>query len=569
MKLIIREYLGSLIERDELDAVLPDLLSELGFTVYSRPQRGTVQHGVDIAAVGEDEDGERKVFLFSVKQGDLTRQDWDGTPQSLRPSLNEIRDAYIPSRIPKRYSALKVVICLCFGGDVQEQVRASITGYINENTTDHISFDEWNGDRIASLLLSGVLRENIFPKHMRSSFQKAVAMVDEPDVAYRHFVDLMFKLRKAADTSQKASVRAARQIYICLWILFVWARDIDNIEAPYRTSELALLNIWHLFRPLIGKKSKNAKAVGVVVDQLIQLHLAIAGEFLEKKVFPFVDKQHALSMAVQSQSHVDINLKLFDLLGRVAMEGLWLHWLLDIGEGKAVKETQEAIEQITTNGFKLIQNNPALFSPLCDQHAIEISLFLMLSVISGNNNENISCWLREIVDRLSITVPTHGRYPCVFTDYRDLIDHPRERSEEYRTEATSGSMLLPLLASWLIALKDKGALAKLIELTDKELAHCTLQLWLADSASEDQMYRGGHNHGVALTDLRLSATGEELLDTVWEACRKEKGFEALSAIQCGFWPIITLACRHFRHPLPPQFWINLVRTTDISDAEVD
>ena len=70
MKLLFRNYLGSLREREELDAILPDLLSELGYTVYSRPQRGTAQAGVDIAAVGKDDDGERKLFLFSVKQGD-------------------------------------------------------------------------------------------------------------------------------------------------------------------------------------------------------------------------------------------------------------------------------------------------------------------------------------------------------------------------------------------------------------------------------------------------------------------------------------------------------------------
>src|SRR5690606_8127489 len=109
MKLIFRQYLASLREREELDAILPDLLSELGYTVYSRPQRGTAQAGVDIAAVGEDEDGERKVFLFSVKQGDLTRRDWDGgTPQALRPSLNQILDTYIGTKIPKRYQELKV-----------------------------------------------------------------------------------------------------------------------------------------------------------------------------------------------------------------------------------------------------------------------------------------------------------------------------------------------------------------------------------------------------------------------------------------------------------------------------
>lgn len=88
MKLVIKEYLASLKEREELDAMLPNLLSEMGFTVYSRPGRGTRQYGVDVAAVGTADDGQRKIYLFSVKQGDLNRQDWDGTPQALRSSLN-------------------------------------------------------------------------------------------------------------------------------------------------------------------------------------------------------------------------------------------------------------------------------------------------------------------------------------------------------------------------------------------------------------------------------------------------------------------------------------------------
>jgi hypothetical protein len=80
MKLVFRQYLASLRERRELDAVLPDLLSELGYTIISRPMVGTRQYGVDVAALGAGADGKRKLYLFSIKQGDLTRADWDGTP---------------------------------------------------------------------------------------------------------------------------------------------------------------------------------------------------------------------------------------------------------------------------------------------------------------------------------------------------------------------------------------------------------------------------------------------------------------------------------------------------------
>ena len=48
MKLILKQYLSSLRERGELDAILPDLLSQLGLIVFSRPGRGTRQDGVDV-----------------------------------------------------------------------------------------------------------------------------------------------------------------------------------------------------------------------------------------------------------------------------------------------------------------------------------------------------------------------------------------------------------------------------------------------------------------------------------------------------------------------------------------
>jgi hypothetical protein len=561
VKLIIRDYLASLKEREELDAILPDLLSELGFTVYSRPGRGTVQHGVDIAALGTDDIGEQKVFLFSVKQGDLTRQDWDGTPQGLRASLNEIRDAYIPTRIPEKYKNFKVVICLCFGGDIQEQVRTAVTGYIKQNTTDCVSFDEWNGDKIAGMLLQGVLREEILPKALRSSFQKAVAMVDEPDVAYRHFAHLVRRLREAANTSQRAGVTTARQLYVCLWILFVWARDIDNIEAPYRASELALLNIWDLLRPFIGIDNDDARAITAVLHQLIQLHLIVAGELLERKVFPHVEKRHALSMAVGSRSSVDVNLKLFDLLGRIAMTGLWLHWSASFNVNRERPETQSGLAELYTKGFKLIQNNPTLLSPLCDQHAIEIALFLLFWAATQTSKNGVASWLREIVNRLDYTIRTHGKYPCVYTDYRDLMVHPIDRSDEYRKEATSGSILIPLLAAWLSGLNEQEPLGTLVELKQSELEHCTLQLWMPDKDSENELYIGGHDHGTALCDLPLSLTGTELLDTIAEACQRENSFRNLTPNKTGYWPIIFLACRHYRFPIPPQFWIDLLRPT--------
>ncbi len=556
MKLLIRDYLASLRERDELDAILPDLLSELGFNVYSRPQRGTSQLGVDIAAVGKDDDGEKKLFLFSVKQGDLTRQDWDGNPQALRSSLDEILDAYIPHRIPARYKGLKIVICLAFGGDVNEQVREKLTGFIDRNTTARITFDEWNGDKLAEMILKGILREEILPKPLRSSFQKAVAMVDEPNVSYEHFRRLAGDLCQAGIVSGKARVRAARQLNICLWILFVWARSAGNIESPYQVSELAMLTAWELLRPTLGSNGRETKALSIVVRQMIELHLTISLEFIEQRVLPYAEVRHGISMATGSRSSLDVNLALFKVLGRIGLAGLWLHWIGERSNETHQEQVRHSVVQLTQMGLELIRNNPVLFLPIADSQGTSISLFLQLWLASGLDATGVTSWLQEMASRLIFTIRTRGRYTCSFSDYRDLADHPRNRSDEYFKEAMAGSTVVPLLAAWLHALGATDAVDALTRLVQKELKECTLQLWLPDALSEEKLYMGGSSHGRALCGLPLNRGGRQLIATIAEACRMDVDLQNLSPIKSGFWPVIMVACHHHQLPIPPGFWIS-------------
>ncbi len=64
MRLVIREYLGMLRESGEFDALLPDLLLAMNVVPLSKAQIGVRQAGVDIASVGNDEAGQRTLWLF-------------------------------------------------------------------------------------------------------------------------------------------------------------------------------------------------------------------------------------------------------------------------------------------------------------------------------------------------------------------------------------------------------------------------------------------------------------------------------------------------------------------------
>src|SRR6202043_2931347 len=117
------------------------------------------------------------------------------------------------------YKKLKIVICIVVGGIIQQAVQPLVTAFTNREITERVSFQEWSGDRIAELLLAGHLREKLLPKPLQSSFQKAVAIVDESDVSYDHLASLLFALR-AQVSKDRDRVRVARQIYICMWVLF-------------------------------------------------------------------------------------------------------------------------------------------------------------------------------------------------------------------------------------------------------------------------------------------------------------------------------------------------------------
>jgi len=555
MKALIRDYLGSLRERGELDAILPDLLSELGFTVISKPQRGTTQRGVDIAAISPGNEATRKLYLFCVKPGDLTRQDWNGADQAVRPSMDEILDAYIPNRVPKAYRNLPVVICLAIGGVIKEQVLELWTGYTTQKSTETVSFECWNGDQLADHLLRGILREELLPKELRSSFQKAVAMVDTPEVSFAHYAKLTARLRKAGQKNRKARVRAARQINICLWILYVWARDVGNIDAAYRASELALLTLWELIKPLIDKRSVEAKQMTQALIHIIDLHIYILKQYVEERISPYSDIEHGLTMSVGSSEPVDISISLFEALGRVSILGIWISWLAERSKPKFSALMQTEVHACVELALKLISNNPALLLPITDEQATDIALLMFLWARNGGDTPIFFEWLSQMERRFDYTIRTRGRYPCATSDYQDLANHPRDRSDEYFEEMTSASTFVPLLAVWLYGTDMHADYERLERLVREKLSHCTMQLWIPDKTSEDHLYLGDEEHGRALSDLSLHKGGHALIEDIAGCCREVAQFEKLTAIATGYWPVVIIACRHHGLPIPPQFWI--------------
>lgn len=569
MKLVFRQYVASLRERRELDVVLPDLLSELGYNVISRPSIGTRQFGVDVMAVGKDV-GEDKVFLFSIKQGDLNRNEWSVGEQSLRPSLMEILDVYINTRIPEEYRHLKIVICLCFGGEVLEAVRDNVTQFVRNHTTDQIQFQEWNGDRLAGLLTDGVLREQLVSKELRNSFQKSVAMIDEPDIAFTHFTYLINGLTSTVPGTAKGRLTTLRQIYICLWVLFVWSRDAENLEASYRASELAILQAWQLISGDIGEKLKVSEEIGTTFAELVDLHFQIWEEYFGRKILPFTGDFHAVSASIETRTSLDINLKLFEVLGRLSQRGLWMLWcesddglLPSVCGDEGFNDARKLANEI----HQLIDNNPCLLSPISDEQSIDISLALVFLSMMKEFQPLAVNYCNALVQTYWYTYSRHKDYPSLHRDYRILVNHPAERTDDYRHNHTKGSILVPLISLWASAKGATEETRQFVEFVEAQLKHCNLQFWLVGVDSEQHMYTASGVHGLALTDVPVTADGLSAMYLLEAECARGDAFDALSAVRLGHWPIIAMACRHHRLPLPPNLWLPVLRDVRTKASE--
>lgn len=555
MKLILKQYLASLKERNELDAVLPDLLSSMGVNVFISPTRGVKEYGVDIAAVGQVNDEEEKVYLFSVKSGNLTRETWNGSAnQALRPSLDEIQDSFIPSRLPPEHREKKIVICLCFGGDVNSGIRQEVSGYEQRNTRDNISFEEWNGDKLSELIQQYLLKEELLPSSSQALLRKSLALLEEPESSSKHFSVLIDEvLSNGTDADSVAS--SVIRINVCLWVLFSWCRDGGNLEAAYLSSERALLLSWDKAKGYYTGRNKASKSF----DSILDTYHKITDCYVDRCLIPYVEIKYGLSHAVKSPCSIDVNIKLFDVLGRLSVKG---HWVLDLlsksysgtppldGESEEQEVLRLRLREITKSINLLVVNNPLLLSPYKDSQAIDVGLALTLLSNNSDFDGFVQSWLSGMVKRCIFLFDSNGMYPVLHNSYEKLLEHRKKDKSDngYKNKVTEASILYPLLAVFCSLYKLDPVSQELEKFATDKLAHGTLQYWYPNQHSEQNMYSNSDMHGSASTGFPMN--GNLALEHITQECGNADSFKRMSAVAEGKAPLVLTACRCYRYPVP-------------------
>jgi len=561
MKLILKDYLASLKERNELDALLPTLLSQMGLTIISSPSIGNRQYGVDISAFGSINGEPDKVYLFTIKAGNLGRQDWDnGSFQDVRPSLNEILDTYIPTHIPAELKDLPIEICVTFGGDLKQEIELTLSQFEKQKETEKIKFSRWSGDRIAGYLESYLFNEKIFlTDELKSLLRKSLAMVDQPEISFRNFSQLIHLLFNNEENSKiKNQLTTIRQSYLALGILNAWCVSENNLESSYLSAERLILYSWDIIKSSISKTSADAKKIREIFNSLILLYLSIS-EAYYNKLLPHFSSLHALSNAVHGNCSVDINNKLFDIIGRIALYGIWLNWFYtNLNRNSTSEEiTKKSIEtytEICRSIKKMIMSNRLLFHPYKDDQAIDIALTSYHLLQREENDQDLLGWLSGITDIVEEAFIHNWKYPSNIQDYMELVLHPIDNSDTYRQSVTKGSILYPLLAFFANVFKNEEMNTTIREVLKKYSPKCTSQIWHPDEDSENHLYKNSDIHGLCVTGITYDDINSAFKQ-IEENCKLDQHLTKLSAIKYNFFPIILTACRHYRLPVPYHFFL--------------
>lgn len=561
MKIILKEYLASLKERGDLDkSVLPNLLSEIGLRVLNTPMVGTRQNGVDIAAVGKIKGEDKRVYLylFCIKAGNISRSDWSSGIQAVRPELDEIKDVYLRSNVARQYADLPIKICLCCGGELEETALTNWAGYTQRNTTDSISYEEWNGDRLADLMMRCLLARELLDEVPRRNFQKAVAMVNDPSACYEYARAFLRNLLIQEHASQKDQLLRLRQSFICLHAVVAWGIEANNLESAYKVSELGILLCWNVIRKRSPKQkpTKHDFTLEFIFDQFLNLYLTVSKMYLAKTAFAYGEYLHALSLAVRSREPIDVNLAMFELLGRLAMHGIWTDFFskrLPSADAAVLRSMIDSKNRTLDTIVSFINSNPTLNSPIRDDHMIEIALVMYLAQTTQSEIRFLP-WLKSIFHRTTFALLTNSQYPTCLRDYADLLIHPKSAEQSYRDEACAGSILYPYIYFWVQHSVDEQEIVEFTERLQKKIPNCTYQTWLPDEDSDDLMWSGEMYHGICVTDVSPLKGREALLDTLNKAIESCTAINDISAIKFGLIPMFLTACRHYRLPIPPNFW---------------
>jgi hypothetical protein len=551
LRIIIKEYLSQLKESKEFDKILPDLLISMKFTIISTPQIGVRQHGVDLLSEYIDNKKNKLLYLFVIKQGDIGRSEWDTKSQSVRQSLDEIKDVYLEKMINNEHRKLKKKIILCIGGILKNEVEDNWNGYIKRNTVKNkIEYELWDGLRLAEKFEKYLLNENIFLDNFKSRIRKTLALIGEPDYDLSDYYNLLKENLLTVKKNQNSIIKLLFSFRLILNIIYQWGKENQNLKHALYVAERTLLNVWDL----INKKqyNKNKKIIKIFGSIFHDFSAIYTNYYL--KIVNLCSIKNGLNGF--SRYYLLENINLYEQLGIISIIGLNNFY---VGK-KCNDDNLLNIAKDVKNTLKIfIDNHDSISSPVYDDHIIEIVLSLIL-LKSFNEIHYIEEWIKNIINRIEYAYRGLGMYFPVYSDKLDdallLQNIDNEEKEDFMILST----LILILLIFVTVFNMDTLYKYIIEIINRSFKNTNLQIWFPDIYSDNFLYvdNAGYTSGFTFLPKPLPDNINDMKDLLSKCNNKYMANISISEIKEDFYILPLIASRHFRTPILPFYWFQFM-----------
>lgn len=526
MRLIIKEYLASLKEKDELDFLVADLLFEQGYITDNKPETGNRQFGVDIQAHRRKE-----LLLCVIKQGNLNRQNWDGNPNAVRSSLNEIRDVYI-RMLSNEQCKKKIRVAVVINGVLDEAVRFSWEGFVNANQEwegNPVTIELWNIDKLVDDIEQFLLNEHLFTNEMQSLLRKALYFVEEPDYKNAYFERIIDTyLERLRDCEKKKQFqKEAASLHLATQMIASYAADAHIYKIGVMISEYLIIKYWQL---LLEKGYFDKQQYVCWLIEFCKNY-----EKWSQKYYEAVRHCCYEANTFPNYNTVERKVMLYEVLGYLST---YAYYLVDVNQKKALEVLDDIIE--------LINNNSEFFYPPYDCCIGTINVILRL-LVKCQKTEDVHTLVRELVFRLVKNYRVNHKYPTSTDSFVDAVNMEfGNETEEYQTSGMWGMIL-----EWMVILGLREEYEAIQGFLKNDLGGVTKCVWFLRQY-EETLYYNKYAMNLAGEGIAIGAEDTfELLNKkmkfIFEQYKGEQfsfetyGFDALEMIVCRYYGYIPRA----------------------------
>lgn len=546
IQLILSHYLGGLKERDELDALLPELLMAMGHSVLSRPQVGVAQAGVDVVSTTTSEQGETEVFLFVIKFGDVGRDDFYGGKQSIDPSIREAANDFVRNRLEESLRGFRKRIVLLTNGVLKQEAQASYSALTKDIAErPQCSLEFWGADQLAPLIEQHLFDESLLLATGKSDLRAALAGLEESDPAIRRFIRFVSACFKAPDEEQAQSDATRKRKFLkrCAaaamgWgVLLVWGQKEGNLKPGVVAGEYLALRLWaEAVRAGFTEYPPFEERMQAVMHLLIKSLLEYYG-----KVAPqLVNRRALLHYRPDRILYADL---VFEEFGRLATFLLLL---------QRVEGHEELRAEIVTLIRRLLNEHTTYRLPVYDGQTIDLTL--VLAALMGEKDWESAKRVTANCTGSLVRAVVKDEYLPVDTDLlEDAIALGTGEAEPREFFETSS--LVPALALVAALLGDETTLQRLRDEALPLMHDVTLERWFPTADLE--ILTGT---GRSVSDVGVSRALAGLRNTALEEADAAKKNSPGAAVPSDFkwhgtpWSVlVALSARLHRHPLPTWF----------------